>query len=470
MRIINAFGLALVAAITAAACSTSGPVYQDERSYEQRAERQVRDGLTVSAAALSAEESRRVFGATLNSVGVQPVWVRIENHNDEPFWLLPLAVDREYFPAYEVARRMSDFSDLSVETLHERLHEKRIETLVTPRSLSSGFIYTHADEGMKAFNIELHGNDNTMTFPFVAPVPGLPSDYFDLDPDKLYTAEQIIDLDQEGLKAWLEDLACCTVDADGRNGDPLNLVFVGSLDQVRRALISRHWDVTAPVTGASLWRTFTAFFFESRYRYAPISTLCALEREHDLAFQKSRAIIDERNHMRLWLAPVTVDGRQVWVGQVSRDVGVKLSGRWWPPTTHVIDIDIDDARFYVVQDLLTGEQLQQVGYVYGQPPSLPESPNVNAEDDPYFSDGLRAVLFLADEPVPMTDVRLLRWRLPAHLEPYRKKLEADPDFWTQLEERHRPQLDTTVRQSLPQSYPVEKRRDPGPGVRLSHQG
>lgn len=451
MRIGNAFGLTLVAAITTAACSTSGPVYQDERSYEERAERQVRDGLTVSAAALSAEESNRVFGATLNNIGVQPVWVRIENHNDEPFWLLPLAVDREYFPAYEVARRMSDFSDVSAATLHERLYQSRIETFVAPRSVSSGFIYTHTDEGMKAFNIELHGNDNTMTFPFVAPVPGLPSDYFNLDPDELYSPDRVTDLDEEGLRFWLEGLGCCTVDAKGRNGDPLNVVFVGSLDQLRAALISRRWDVTAPVTGASLWRTFTAFVFESRYRYAPISALYALDREHDLAFQKSRAIIDERNHMRLWLAPVTVDGRRVWVGQVSRDVGVKLSGRWWPPTTHVIDMDVDDARFYVIQDMLTGRHLRQVGYVYGQPPSMPESPNLNAEDDPYFSDGLRTVLFLAEEPMPITDVQLLRWRLPAHLEPYRKKLEADPDFWTRLEGRDRLRLDATLRETVPQS-------------------
>ena len=28
-----------------------------------------------------------------------------------------------------------------------------------------------------------------------------------------------------------------------------------------------------------------------------------------------------RNHLRLWLAPFIVDGLQVWLGQISRDIG-----------------------------------------------------------------------------------------------------------------------------------------------------
>ena len=29
--------------------------------------------------------------------------------------------------------------------------------------------------------------------------------------------------------------------------------------------------------------------------------------------------------LRLWLAPFEYDGRAVWIGQVSRDIGVKLT-------------------------------------------------------------------------------------------------------------------------------------------------
>jgi hypothetical protein len=37
-------------------------------------------------------------------------------------------------------------------------------------------------------------------------------------------------------------------------------------------------------------------------------------------------------------------------------------------------------------------------------------PRVTAGGDPYFTDGLRAVLFIASEPVPITDIEWLDWR------------------------------------------------------------
>lgn len=103
---------------------------------------------------------------------------------------------------------------------------------------------------------------------------------------------------------------------------------------------------------ATTWQTAGAFLFGRRYRYAPVSPLFLFGRHQDLALQRARDVIDERNHMRLWRAPVSLDGVPVWVGQISRDVGVKLTGRLWPPVT---------------------------------------SPRLNGEDDPYFTDRLRLV-------------------------------------------------------------------------------
>jgi LssY C-terminus len=99
--------------------------------------------------------------------------------------------------------------------------------------------------------------------------------------------------------------------------------------------------------------------FGSPYRYAPMSGLYLFGRDQDISFQKPRNVIDERNHMRLWLAPVTHRGEPVWVGHISRDVGVKFTRRLWPPVTHVIDGDVDDARYYLVQDLIYGRQVRR---------------------------------------------------------------------------------------------------------------
>jgi hypothetical protein len=165
-----------------------------------------------------------------------------------------------------------------------------------------------------------------------------------------------------------------------------------------------------------------AFLFGSRYRYAPVSPLYLFERAQDLSLQKARLAIDERNHIRLWQAPVTHEGVPVWLGHISRDAGIKISGRFWPPTTHVIDPAVDEARFYLEQDLVYSQRVQRIGLVGGAGEAPADNPRFNAEGDPYFTDGLRAVFFIGPKPTVIDEIEVLHWRLPAELEPFRDSI------------------------------------------------
>jgi hypothetical protein len=165
-----------------------------------------------------------------------------------------------------------------------------------------------------------------------------------------------------------------------------------------------------------------AFVVNSQYRYAPVSELYVFDRAQDMAFQKARVVIDERNHIRLWLAPVSYQGTPVWVGHISRDAGIKFSGRFWPPTTHVIDPAVDEARFYLEQDMIHSNKVTRFGVVDGVGAATVDSPRRNAEQDPYFTDGLRAVFFVDDGFVPLDRLEVLRWSLPLELEPFRESI------------------------------------------------
>ncbi len=81
-----------------------------------------------------------------------------------------------------------------------------------------------------------------------------------------------------------------------------------------------------------------------RYAAAPVSDLYLFGRAQDLALQKARDNIHQRNHLRLWLSPMRYHGKQVWVGQVSRDIGSRLTIHSPTLTTHKIDPDVDEAR------------------------------------------------------------------------------------------------------------------------------
>ena len=57
----------------------------------------------MTAAVLSAEDSRRMFGADVNKTGVQSVWIELQNQTPEPLWLLRPGSDPDYFSPLEVA-------------------------------------------------------------------------------------------------------------------------------------------------------------------------------------------------------------------------------------------------------------------------------------------------------------------------------------------------------------------------------
>jgi hypothetical protein len=89
----------------------------------------------------------------------------------------------------------------------------------------------------------------------------------------------------------------------------------------------------------------------------------------------------------------------------------------------VIGPDVDDTRYYLVEDLIYGARVRRIGFVDGVGQASLKSPRHNAEGDPYFTDGLRAVLFLSEDAVPFSEVELLDWQLPTFMKPF------PPDEW-----------------------------------------
>jgi hypothetical protein len=55
----------------------------------------------------------------------------------------------------------------------------------------------------------------------------------------------------------------------------------------------------------------------------------------------------------------------VWIGQVSRDIGVRFTPRTWNLTTHLIDPDVDEARDYVLDGLRVAGRVARLGFVPG---------------------------------------------------------------------------------------------------------
>ena len=145
------------------------------------------------------------------------------------------------------------------------------------------------------------------------------------------------------------------------------------------------------------------------YPVAPVSNLYVFGRSHDFALQRARATIARRNHLRLWLAPFTFKGQQVWVGQVSRDIGVKLTTNAPSLTTHIIDPEVDLTREYLLHSLLAEGLVARFGFISGAKQASQDDPAYNLTGDPYFSDGERLVVMLSTHPRPYYRVGSLLW-------------------------------------------------------------
>jgi hypothetical protein len=107
---------------------------------------------------------------------------------------------------------------------------------------------------------------------------------------------------------------------------------------------------------------------------------------------------------------MTYNGKPVWVGQISRDIGVRFTTK--TITTHKIDPDVDETREFLVEDLAYNQVLAKLAYVGGVVAAPIDVPRGNLTGDPYFTDGLRVVLWISSEPTELDAVRYEAWSDP----------------------------------------------------------
>jgi hypothetical protein len=290
---------------------------------------------------------------------------------------------------------------------------------IPPGGTSQGFVFTPLDVGTKIVHVCLQPTgslldrlesgkppDPGVDMTFSVTVPGIAADYLKRDFAALEAAGETIVCDIKTLVERIAEMPPATCNArNSRQGDPINLAVIGEFETLLGAFAAR-WDESETITLATCWKTVRSFLLGSQYRYSPVSALYLFGRSQDFALQRSRHNINERLHLRLWLTPLRYQKQPVWVGQISRDIGVRFTFKTWNLTTHRIDPDVDESRDYVVEDLLHAERVEAAGYVEGVGECQSIAPRRNLTGDPYFTDGRRAVILLSGS---RTRPRYMAW-------------------------------------------------------------
>jgi hypothetical protein len=385
-----------------------------DASFIARAQQKSASGIKVNVSALGARESQQSFGENLAKHNIQPVWLSIENETDDQLVFLPITMDPDYYSPYEVSYRFHGAWSFAANRARDEFFLKRqIASVLQPHSTTEGFMYGVLDAGVKYAHIVLAGKSRVETFDFALPVPGPAFVGTNIRADSIYPGKKIEDLELDSLRTTFAKQPCCTANSgDTRNGDPLNLVIVENRQDPIAPFVARGWHLARKLDVASIIETARAFIFRDEFLTSPASPLYVFGRREDVVLQKARSTINERVHARLWLMPYTFEGRRVWIGQVSRDIGVRLTDQTWNLTTHKIGPDVDFDRAYLLQDLLMSGFVERYGYVDGVGAAPASAPRTNLTGDPYYTDGLRAVVFLSNQATPLGDIDRLPWEVP----------------------------------------------------------
>jgi len=175
-------------------------------------------------------------------------------------------------------------------------------------------------------------------------------------------------------------------------GDMVNFVIVGSQKDVRAALDAATWHVADTNNQGAVLNAIMQTYDKKDYLAMPMSTLYLFGRKQDFGYEMAEpiAMAASRHHFRIWKAPFTWDGHEVWVGAGTHDIGFAKDKRN-NSVTHKIDPAVDGERDNIGSSLRKANKAKTLSYYL---PPDPVQDAKNATGDGYHSDGKLLVVFL----------------------------------------------------------------------------
>jgi len=137
-------------------------------------------------------------------------------------------------------------------------------------------------------------------------------------------------------------------DPDGNPGDMVNLLIVGTQDELINAFTSAGWVQVDKSVQSTVLEGALATIAKKDYLTMPMSTLFLFGRAQDFGFAHAEPVrvVMSRNHLRVWKSPYDLDGRPIWCIAATHDIGFEHDQRN-NGLTHKIDPAIDGEREYV---------------------------------------------------------------------------------------------------------------------------
>jgi hypothetical protein len=181
-------------------------------------------------------------------------------------------------------------------------------------------------------------------------------------------------------------------DPSGNPGDMVNVLIVGTQDQMVQVFTTAGWVQVDKTVGSAVLNAVLGTIEKKDYLTMPMSILYLFNRPQDYGFAHGEPVkvVMSRNHLRVWKSPYEVGGRPLWCVAATHDIGFERDQRN-NGVTHKIDPAIDGEREYVNGTLSgTGLVVQRDHVV----PANPLTTAKTATGGEFHSDGRILVLVL----------------------------------------------------------------------------
>jgi len=225
-------------------------------------------------------------------------------------------------------------------------------------------------------------------------VPGFVPDYKDIDFETLYEPDGIRDVDNDGLRALLAEIPCCTVNQDGsQQGRPVQLFFVAGGRDLLGALLRAGWS-------ESSYLRDTEYLTGADYLF---------DRPPDAVFRKRRDNSADQAELGMWLAPVRVDGIPLWVAQFKHAIGRRYAiGEFFFGVT--LDPDTIEGRNFVLQNLWYAQSLQHWAWTKTGYEVSRDDLQLDFHGNPWFAEeDYRVVIWVSGEPIALSEASEIGW-------------------------------------------------------------
>ena len=182
---------------------------------------------------------------------------------------------------------------------------------------------------------------------------------------------------------WMMDyLPPRVFNGKGREGDMLNLIFVGQQEDLQKAFERAGWVKTDKLKPIFVWHLLWHGTNDARL---PMSRLFLFGRVQDYSYALPElgAAASRRHHIRVWKTDYTIDGMPVWAASATHDIGIEIAKRGHL-IGHRIDPAVDAERDFIGVDLTNTSLVGRQEYLHSPDPVFQA---LTASGETYNSDG-----------------------------------------------------------------------------------